>query len=393
MTIEQQLTQALLDRHEAHLYRQRKVLLSAQNSRVQVNAQHYLNFASNDYLGLANHPDVITAFTEAAARYGVGSGASHMVIGHHEQHHLLEQELAEFTGRERALLFANGYAANLACLNVLLGQGDLVAEDKLNHASLLDGGLSSGAKFRRYLHCDLNSLEKMLTPKANRKIVVTDGVFSMDGDLAPLREISQICQQHNAWLMVDDAHGFGVLGATGAGLCEAENLSANDVPVLMGTLGKAFGTYGAFVAGSETLIETLIQFARPYIYSTALPPAVAAATRQSLKIIREGTGLRTHLAELIRVFREKMQKTNLELLTSHTAIQPIIIGDQETTLKVAQWLQEQGVLVGAIRPPTVPAGTARLRVTLTASHSLEDIDSLVNLLIDANERFVVSSAR
>ncbi len=389
--IEQELKQALAERARQSLYRNRKVMASAQGSDVSLSSQahdgDFINFASNDYLGLANHPDVTKAFVDSANKFGVGSGASHLVIGHHQEHHLLEQELAEFTGRERALVFSNGYAANLSCLNVLLGQGDLVAEDKLNHASLLDGGLSSGAKFRRYIHNDITSLDKTLSLPGNRKIVVTDGVFSMDGDCAPLADIITTAKSHDAWLMVDDAHGFGVLGKTGAGLCEQLQLSEQQVPILVGTFGKAFGTYGAFVAGSETLIETLIQFARPYIYSTALPPAIAAATRQALKIIQQGAELREKLQSLIQLFRTRVSALDFDLMDSSTAIQPLVIGDEQSMLNIAEFLKANGILVGAIRPPTVPKGTARLRITLTAAHTPEQVERLTDLLAQAYEQF------
>ncbi|WP_257265205.1 8-amino-7-oxononanoate synthase, partial [Endozoicomonas sp. ONNA2] len=280
----------------AGLYRRRQTLDSPQGPEIMINGQHGLAFCSNDYLGLANHPDVIASFRQATDHYGLGGGASPLVVGHSRVHHRLEDELAEFTSRERALLFANGYMANLGVITALLGKQDGVFHDRLNHASLLDAGRLSGARFQRYLHNDVDNLDHRLqkTP-ARRKLIVTDGVFSMDGDVAPVKALSALAGQHRAWLMVDDAHGFGFLGATGGGVAEACGLDQQQLPVLVGTLGKAFGTYGAFVAGSDALIETLIQFARTYIYTTSLPPAVASATLTSLRLLREQHWRREHL--------------------------------------------------------------------------------------------------
>ena len=378
--IEKQLAQALQERQHAGLQRQRRQLESAQGATIYVDGQSLLGFASNDYLGLANHPDVVNAFTKAALHYGVGSGASHLVNGHSREHHLLEEELAAFTGRDRALLFSTGYMANLGTIMALLGQGDLVLEDKLNHASLLDGGLACGAKFRRYLHNDVASLEKTLTLPGQRKLVVTDGVFSMDGDIAPLPDIARACAKQNAWLMVDDAHGIGVLGESGGGSLQHFGLSQKDVPILMATLGKAAGCFGAFIAGSDVLIETLIQFARPYIYTTATPPAVAAANRAALAIIQQDVSRREHLASLVNNFRCGAASLGVQLMDSFTAIQPVVLGSAQRTLNVAQTLQEKGCLVGAIRPPTVPNGSARLRITLTANHTNEHIEQLLTAL-------------
>jgi len=275
-------------RSQQSLYRARTLISSNCGAQLSVQGKSVHNFCSNDYLGLASHPEIARAFKQGIDHYGVGSGASHLISGHGEAHQLLEDQLAEFTNRPRALLFSSGYAANLGVINALAGRSDLVLEDYLNHASLLDGGLLSGAKFRRYKHCDSHDLQdKLVKLDGARKLVVTDGVFSMDGDRAPLEDLADISANHNAWLMVDDAHGFGVLGANGGGLVEHLNLSLDQVPILMGTLGKAFGTYGAFVAGSEALIETLIQFARSYIYTTALPPAVAVASSASLQLLQK----------------------------------------------------------------------------------------------------------
>ncbi|PBQ02878.1 8-amino-7-oxononanoate synthase [Pseudomonas congelans] len=367
-------------RRAAHLYRQRPLLQSPQGPQVIVDGQPLLAFCSNDYMGLANHPEVIAAWQAGAERWGVGGGASHLVIGHSAPHHELEEALAELTGRPRALLFSNGYMANLGAVTALVGQGDTVLEDRLNHASLLDAGLLSGARFSRYLHNDVNSLEARLEKSVGDTLVVTDGVFSMDGDIADLPALARAARAKGAWLMVDDAHGFGPLGANGAGIVEHFGLTMDDVPVLVGTLGKSFGTSGAFVAGSEELIETLIQFARPYIYTTSQPPALACATLKSLQLLRTEHWRREHLTRLIQQFRRGAEQIGLQLMDSFTPIQPIMIGDAGRALHLSQLLRERGLLVTAIRPPTVPAGSARLRVTLSAAHSEADVQLLLNTL-------------
>ncbi|MBB3167022.1 8-amino-7-oxononanoate synthase [Simiduia aestuariiviva] len=373
------LRQQLAERRAADLYRQRRTLRGAQQPEVDVEGRQLLAFCSNDYLGLANHPDVKSAFVRAADTYGVGSGASHLVCGHSHEHHALEDELAAFTGRDRALLFSTGYMANTGVINALVGKGDAVFEDKLNHASLLDGGLSSGAKFQRFLHSDVAQLARKLdATAAAKKLVVVDGVFSMDGDLAPLDVIAPECANKRAWLMVDDAHGLGVLGKTGAGCAEHFALDQQQLPVLMGTFGKAFGTFGAFVAGSDDLIETLIQLTRTYIYTTALPPAVAAATRASLKLIQTETWRREALHARIAQFRSGARQLGLQLMDSDTAIQPILLGDAGRALAWSEKLAELGLWVGAIRPPTVPAGSARLRVTLSAAHTEIQVRQLLD---------------
>ncbi|MEE5137513.1 8-amino-7-oxononanoate synthase [Pseudomonas alliivorans] len=366
-------------RHE-HLYRQRPLLQTPQGPLVVVDGKPLLAFCNNDYMGLANHPDVIAAWQAGAERWGVGGGASHLVIGHSTPHHELEEALAEMTGRPRALLFSNGYMANLGTVTALVGQGDTVLEDRLNHASLLDAGLLSGARFSRYLHNDVTSLESRLEKAVGDTLVVTDGVFSMDGDVADLPALSRAAKAKGAWLMVDDAHGFGPLGANGAGLVEHFGLSMEDVPVLIGTLGKSFGTSGAFVAGSEELIETLIQFARPYIYTTSQPPALACATLKSLELLRTEQWRREHLSHLIRQFRQGAEQLGLQLMDSFTPIQPILIGDAGRALRLSQLLRERGVMVTAIRPPTVPVGSARLRVTLSAAHTEAQVQLLLNAL-------------
>ncbi|MCE4068354.1 MULTISPECIES: 8-amino-7-oxononanoate synthase [Pseudomonas] len=380
------LAARLAQRQAEDLYRRRPLLESPQGPEVVIDGQPMLAFCSNDYLGLANHPEVIAALRAGAERWGVGGGASHLVNGHCGPHHELELALAEFTGRPRALLFSTGYMANLGTVTALVGKGDSVLEDRLNHASLLDAGLLSGARFSRYLHNDAASLASRLEKAEGNTLVVTDGVFSMDGDLADLPSLCATARQQNAWVMVDDAHGFGPLGATGGGIVEHFGLSMEDVPVLVGTLGKAFGTAGAFVAGSEELIETLIQFARPYIYTTSQPPAVACATLKSLELVRAESWRRDHLNALIARFRTGAAAIGLRLMDSPTPIQPILIGGSAQAMALSAELRQRGILVGAIRPPTVPAGTARLRVTLSASHTEAQVDRLLVALAESWQR-------
>ncbi len=378
------LQPALAARRAQSLYRRRRTLASPQGPEVVVDGHRYIGFCNNDYLGLANHPDVIAAFKAGAEELGVGSGASHLVCGHSREHHALEEELAAFCGRERALLFSTGYMANLGTVTALVGKGDAIFEDRLNHASLLDAGLLSGARFQRFTHNDPDHLERRLASlDAERRLIAVDGVFSMDGDCAPLPELARVSNAHGGWLMVDDAHGFGCLGGRGAGTLEAQGVGEAEVPVYMATLGKALGTAGAFVAGSEALIETLIQFARSYIYTTALPPAVAAATRASLRLVQEESWRRVQLNERIAQFREGARALGLTLMDSHTAVQPVLIGDDRRALALAGALEQKGYWVVAIRPPTVPKGSARLRVTLSASHTQAQVAGLLSALAES----------
>ncbi len=406
------------------LYRSRRIVDSPQGINFICDGKPVINFCSNDYLGLANHPDVISAYKQAADKYGVGSGSAHLVCGHSSAHHQLEEELAAFTGRERALLFSTGYMANMGAISALVGRGDTVLQDRLNHASLLDGGLLSGARFKRYAHADVDHLKDLLRDKeisknsksafslgekagmrglkssnypphpgplpevegivkVCRKLIVTDGIFSMDGDIAPLQALSALAKQHDAWLMVDDAHGIGVIGENGGGILEQTGLKQEDVQVLVGTLGKAFGTFGAFVAGSDELIETLIQKARTYIYTTALPPAIAEATRTSLKIIQTESWRREKLRKLTEHFRAVAGQLGLPLMASSSPIQPLLIGEAQKAVSVSNFLFEKGFLVSAIRPPTVPAGSARLRITFSAMHEEDQIDQLLDALAKA----------
>lgn len=375
------LRAALTRRRDDHLYRTRRVIESPQGPEVVIDGQRYLNFCSNDYLGLANHPQVIEAMQRGAARYGVGSGAAHLICGHSSAHHALEEELAAFTQRPRALLFSTGYMANLGVMGALLGRGDTVLEDRLNHASLIDAAQLSGARLQRYPHGDAAALEKKLAAgKGKSALIASDGVFSMDGNIAPVVQLAALAHKYKTSLMIDDAHGLGVLGAHGGGTLEQLGLSMDDVPVLMGTLGKAFGTFGAFVAGSEELIETLIQQARSYIYTTALPPALAEATRASLKLAHTETWRRERLRQLIARFARGAAELNLTLMPSQTPIQPLLIGDSAQVLALSEKLFARGIIVSAIRPPTVPQGQARLRITLSCAHSEAQVDRLLDEL-------------
>lgn len=351
-------------------------------THVIIDGRPCTGFCSNDYLGLASHSEVIDAFSDAARRYGVGSGASHLISGHGPEHEALEAELAEFTQRQRALVFSTGYMANLGIAGALIGRRDRVFEDRLNHASLLDAGLASGARFSRYGHGDVAALRARLSREADDRSswIVTDGVFSMDGDVAPLAALSEVAQEQGAFLIVDDAHGIGVLGAEGGGSVAAAGLDQQAVPVLMGTFGKALGTAGAFVAGSEQLIETLIQRARTYIYTTALPPAVAAATRTALRLARTEEWRRERLRSHVRRFRERAIELGLSLTPSETPIQPIVLGSDAAALAASRDLLAAGFFVSAIRPPTVPEGSARLRITFSANHTDADIERLLEAL-------------
>ena len=371
-------------RHRQYLYRSRVNISSGCSAVVNADGKQLYNFCSNDYLGLASHGDIAQAFKQGVDKYGAGSGASHLISGHSEAHEHLENQLAEFTKRPRALLFSSGYMANMGVISALVGRHDLVLQDYLNHASLLDGGLLSRAAFQRFKHRDTENLDaKLSAADGARKLVVTDAVFSMDGDLAPLEDIATVAARHNGWLMVDDAHGFGVLGSSGGGLIEELNLSIDQVPILMGTLGKAFATYGAFVAGSEALIETLIQFSRNYIYTTAPPPAIAVATSASLKLVQSEQWRRDKLNQLIARFRSGALQIGLQLMDSKTPIQPVLMDADQTgqkVLEISGKLRDSGFMVGAIRPPTVPEGTGRLRITLSANHSEEQVDALLDAL-------------
>jgi 8-amino-7-oxononanoate synthase len=375
------LAQQLTAQRDAGLYRRRRVVSSPQQPEMVVDGRKMLTFCSNDYLGLANHPEVIAALQQAANEYGVGSGSAHLINGHSRAHHALEEELAAFTKRPRALLYSTGYMANIGVASALLGRHDWLLEDRLNHASLVDAGRLSSARVKRFQHADPESLSRQIEAcEGGQKLIVTDGVFSMDGDLAPLQDYQAIAQKHDAWLMVDDAHGLGVLGETGGGSLAHFGLGIEQVPILMGTLGKGFGSFGAFVAGSETLIETLIQQSRSYVYTTAMPSAVAQATRVSLRIAQQESWRRRRLTELISRFRQSAEAMGLPLMPSATPIQPLLAGTAERALQWSKQLEAKGILVSAIRPPTVSVGQARLRITFSANHTEQQLDRLLDAL-------------
>lgn len=380
-----ELDAALSERKAAGRYRQPRLRLGEQGVNIEVDGKAMLSFCSNDYLGLAAHPDIKQAFKQAIDKEGVGSGAAHLLTGHSHYHQQLEDALAEFTGQPRVLLFSTGYMANLGVIDGLLARGDAVIQDKLNHASLLDGGRLTEAEQLRYPHADMARLHKRLhnAATARHRMIVSDGVFSMDGDLAPLPDIMALAKQHRAAVVIDDAHGFGVIGKDGRGTVSHFDITPDEAPIQVGTLGKAFGTGGAFVAADETVIETLVQQARSYVYTTAQPPAVAAATLASLKLVQTEAWRREHLQALIQQFRQGAEQLGLDLIPSETPIQPVVIGDDKKALAIGEKLEQQGILVGVIRPPTVPQNTARLRITFSASHSDKDVEKLLNALEQA----------
>ena len=379
----QRLAVQTAERERANLRRRLHVIEHADGPWLNSGGRRLLSFCSNDYLGLAQHPSLVAALARAAGEQGVGSTSAHLICGHRRTHAQLEEALAAWTGRERALLFSTGYMANLGVLQALLSRGDVCVQDKLNHACLLDGAKLSGAELKRYPHADVAAAARQLaaSPEA-AALLATDGVFSMDGDVAPLRALAQQCAREHATLMVDDAHGLGVLGDDGAGSLSAAKLDQHEVPLLMATLGKALGCSGAFVAGPAALIEGLIQFARPYIYTTAMPPALAGAALEAVRLAQSETWRRHKLAALIARFRAGAAQLGLPLMDSASAIQPLRLGDARAALQAAQALERRGLLVVAIRPPTVPPGQARLRITLSAAHEEAQVDRLLDALVD-----------
>lgn len=377
---EKQLGTQLQLRKSDSQWRERLLLQSKQSAELVVDDSQLINFSSNDYLGLASNPSTVESVHQQLDCLGVGSGASHLVSGHHQIHQSLEIEVAKFLKRDSAVTFSTGYMANLGILQSLAKKGELIITDKLNHASLIDGAKLSNANSVRYQHCDMSALEKRLKSEAPQKWVVTDGVFSMDGDLAPLDKIAGLCQKYQANLIVDDAHGVGVVGEQGQGCAEFYNLDQNQLPVLMGTFGKALGGFGAFVTGSQQLTDYLVQFARPYIYTTATPAILAAANLHNLRLIKNDTSLMQRLKQNITKFKLLAEQAGLNLLASDTAIQPIVIGDSDKLVELNRQLIEAGYLVGAIRPPTVPVKTDRLRITLSAQHTEKQIKGLIEQL-------------
>lgn len=405
-----QLSFALADLDAQSLRRKRRVLDGPQGVRVRVDGREFLSFSSNDYLGLAVHPAIAEAARDAIATAGVGAGAAHLLTGHHRLHHDLEVELAAFVGLPAALLFSTGYMASLGVIPALLDRHGEVFEDRLNHASLVDGAVLARAKLTRYPHLDLDWLDRKLGESAARtKLIATDTVFSMDGDLAPLPELLALAEKHDAWLYVDDAHGFGVLGQQGQGALRHFSLprrrrvggrehgmdgppcSLSPAPppegegshprlIYLATLGKAAGVAGAFVAGTEDLVEWFVNRARTYIYTTAQPPLLAAAVSASLKLIAGEPWRRQRLAELIAGLKAGVAGLPWPLMASESPIQPLLVGSNEDALRLAEGLRERGILIPAIRPPTVPQGQARLRISLSAGHTAGDVDALLNAL-------------
>lgn len=374
------LAEELANLEKQGLRRGRRVLETPQGPRVRVDGREYVAFCSNDYLGLAAHPELIAAVREGAARYGVGAGASHLILGHTAAHHALEEQLAGFVGLPRALLFSSGYLANLGIVTAFTGRGDAVFADRLNHASLNDAALLSRATLKRYPHLDLDALGRLLAAsRARRRLIVTDAVFSMDGDIAPVPELISLAERYDAWLLLDDAHGFGVLGPAGQGVLAHFNVHSPRV-ILMATLGKAAGVFGAFVAGGVEPIEWLIQRARSYIYTTATPPLLSVALMKSLELIQREAWRRSRLRELIALLRDRLRPRRWHLAPSLTAIQPLVIGGNDEAVVVSERLAGDGLLVPAIRPPTVPQGTARLRISLSAAHEAGDVERLAGAL-------------
>lgn len=380
MALHTELAAELAELESRGLRRSRRVITTPQSAHVQVDGRGYVAFCSNDYLGLAADPRLVAAVRAGVDRYGVGAGASHLILGHSEAHQALESALASFTGLSRALLFSSGYMANMGIVSALAGRGDAVFADRLNHASLNDAVLVSRAAFKRYAHGDMAALARLLeNTRARRRLVITDAVFSMDGDLAPVPELVALCEQYDAYLVLDDAHGFGVLGARGRGVLEHYAVASPRI-IYMATLGKAAGVSGAFVAGDAAVVETLIQRARSYIYTTATPPLLAQALLASLPLIAEENWRRERLHELVAQLKQQLTGFPLQLMPSITPIQPLLVGGNDAALDLSARLASQGLLVPAIRPPTVPQGTARLRISLSAAHTTDDVAQLAAAL-------------
>jgi 8-amino-7-oxononanoate synthase len=379
------LKKELEQRQAQGLMRQRRLLDSPQAEHIVADAGQYLSFCSNDYLGLANRPELIAAMQTAAADSGVGSGASNLITGHHRYHDELEKQLAEFVGMPAAMLFSTGYMANIGVLGALAGRGDAIFADKLNHACLNDGGYYSLAEFHRFPHNDVAALENLLkASNARHKIITADAVFSMDGDIAPLSEYLRLCEQYDAYMYIDDAHGFGVLGEHGQGSLNHFGLKSPRI-IMMATLGKAAGVAGAFVAGEQVVIDYLIQTAKSYVYSTPAPPALSATLSASLKLIEQGDDLRANLRHLIAALKQHLHLKTWRLMPSETAVQPLLVGSNDAAVRLSKYLQSQGILVPAIRPPTVPLNTARLRISLSAAHKTQDVVKLAEMLNQAEK--------
>ncbi len=379
--MQQRIRKRLAKIRDAGLFRQRRRIDSAQGVHPVIDGKACLSFCSNDYLGLANHPEINAAFKRGIDQYGSGSGSAHLISGHSQAHQQLEEQLADWLAREAVLLFSTGYMANLAVVSALMGRHDTIFQDRLNHASLLDAAKLSGARQLRYTHNNPASLEQRFTQmQPGEALVVSDGLFSMDGNRANLVTLANVADKHDAWLMIDDAHGLGTCGSQGRGSLDLAGMSNQQVPVLIGTLGKAFGTAGAFVAGNHDLIDLLINIAHPYIYTTAQPPALAVATSAALKRLREDEWRRERLQSHIHTLRSGAEQLGIQLMPSDSPIQPLNVGSSEQASAISKQLWQAGILVTAIRPPTVPEGSARLRITLSSAHSDKDIRQLLNAL-------------
>jgi 8-amino-7-oxononanoate synthase len=375
------ISDELIKIKNAGLYRELKVVGNAQDTHIEIEGKTFLSFCSNNYLGLANNPSVIKAVKDAVEEYGWGAGASRLVSGNMSLHESLEDEISRFKGKEAALVFPTGYMANLGAISSLVSNGDLVICDKLNHASIIDGCRLSGADFRVYAHCDMVKLENVLrkSSKYNRKLIVTDSVFSMDGDLAPLPDIVRIAGKHKAMVMVDEAHGTGVFGKNGRGVVEHFNLN-KEVYIVMGTLSKAIGSLGGYVCGDIDLINYLRNKARSFMYTTALPPAVCAASIAGIKLIQNDPSLRESLWRNVRFIKEKLKSLNFSVISSESPIIPILIGDSQKAVDMSNFLYNKGLLIPAIRPPTVPANSSRLRMTVMSTHTKDDLERLLEAL-------------
>lgn len=386
------LQKALDQRQADGLLRQRRLLDSPQADTIVTRDQRYTSFCSNDYLGLANHPTLIATMQSAAGEAGVGSGASNLITGHHRYHDDLEKQLASFVNMPAAMIFSAGYMANIGVLGALTGRGDAIFADKLNHACLNDGSYYSLADFQRFSHNDVGALESLLKKsRAKRKLIAVDAVFSMDGDLAPLTKYLALCEQYDAYLYVDDAHGFGVLGEHGQGSLKHLGLQSPRI-IMMATLGKAAGVAGAFVAGEQVVIDYLIQTAKSYVYSTPAPPALSATLSASVHLMEQGDALRTHLQHLVATLKSNLHLKKWQLMPSETAVQPLLVGGNHDVVRLSEHLQSKGILVPAIRPPTVPKNTARLRISLSAAHSEKDILELTNAINKAESELAWHAA-
>ncbi|MBK8285705.1 MAG: 8-amino-7-oxononanoate synthase [Ahniella sp.] len=385
----ERIRQRILEREARQLGRRLRTVEHSDGTHIVIAGRSLLSFASNDYLGLAQAPELSSALTAAIESWGVGATAAHLLGGHRQPHVDLEVEAAEWLGYERALLFSTGYAANLAVLSTLLEPGDLCVQDKLNHACLLDGARLSGALLKRYRHADTAHAASLLQAEPQAAaLIASDAVFSMDGDIAPIAELADLAHAQRALLYLDDAHGVGVLGEQGRGSVAAAGLDSRHVPLLMVTLGKAIGSHGALVLGSNDLIDSLMQLARPYVFSTAMPPAVAAASLASIRLLRRESWRQERLQALIQQFQPAVSQLGFRLMPSRTAIQPILVGDEAEALRLSAGLEAAGLYVPAIRHPTVPKGQARLRVTLSAAHSDTDLARLIDALATLSESSV-----